>query len=285
MTTMTRLPRLLAALIAMTILALGLYAVPQVSGDDNKDKQHTEEATELLKKAGELFEFKAPTQLGDGFTLTPNGKEDPITVTRLDTSGNPAEGSGEIKADGMAAYYPDEKSLAIPFGEDGVYAILEIIEDADSPDLFQYRIDIGDGRDILGEEDGSGGYKVTVDGETVVRLGAPWAVDSEGKVVETYYMMEGKTLTLKVDHKGLDYMYPIVADPCWKVWKGGCGRQIAESAAATGQPVVEYGMIATTVTTLTVGPAGGAAVGAASALVGLLSTIGGGIHCMATCDP
>ena len=283
---MTALPtRLLTALVVITIISLGIYVTPQVSGDDSKEEPKAEESTELLTKSGEYFEFKAPAQLDDGFTLTPNGEKSPVKLTKLDASGEPAAGGGEIKADGMAVYYPDEKSLAIPFGEDGMYSILEVIEDADSPDVFQYRIDPGEGREITGEEDGSGGYKITVDGETIVSLETPWAVDSEGKVVDAYYMMEGETLTLKVDHKGLDYLYPIVADPCWRFWEGGCGRQIAESAAATGQPVVEYGMIATTVTTLTTGPAGGAAVGAASAIVGLLATVGGGIHCMATCDP
>ena len=92
-----RATKLLTALVVLAIISLGIYATPQVSGDDSKEEPKSEEATELLKKSGEYFEFKAPAQLNDGFTLTPNGEKSPVKLTKLDASGEPPQGAERSK--------------------------------------------------------------------------------------------------------------------------------------------------------------------------------------------
>ncbi len=108
---------------------------------------------------------------------------------------------------------------------------MEVIANADAPNVFQYRVDIGSGQTI--STDYSGGYSV-IDktGEQVVSLGAPWATDSEGVDVPTRYNMVDDVLTLEVNHQnsGVNYAYPILADPCWKFLSEGCKKKVAKDA-------------------------------------------------------
>ena len=72
--------------------------------------------------------------------------------------------------------------------------MLEIIEDADSPDSFEYRIDLGSARRIT--TDGAGGHNVLDGVGEVVSLGAPWAYDANGQPVPVQYTLHDEVLTM-----------------------------------------------------------------------------------------
>ena len=48
----------------------------------------------------------------------------------------------------------------------------------------------------------------------------------------TRYNMVDDVLTLEVDHQnsGVNYAYPILADPCWKFLSEGCKKKVAKDA-------------------------------------------------------
>ena len=73
-----------------------------------------------------------------------------------DTANTVASSPGVIAEDNIIIY-PYQKNLLIAF-EDGRYALLEVIANADAPNVFQYRVDIGSGQTI--STDYSGGYSV-----------------------------------------------------------------------------------------------------------------------------
>lgn len=58
-----------------------------------------------------------------------------------------------------------------------------------------------------------GVFVLNSDNQLVGGVSAPWAVDSEGTPVATYYSVEGDTIVQHIDHKGHNLSYPVVADP------------------------------------------------------------------------
>lgn len=51
------------------------------------------------------------------------------------------------------------------------------------------------------------------DGEFVFGVASPWATDSRGIRIPTWFEIEGKSIVQVVDHTSGDYSYPIAADP------------------------------------------------------------------------
>lgn len=66
--------------------------------------------------------------------------------------------------------------------------------------------------DGFGNEDGSIEL-VNLEGNPILAIYQPWAKDSTGKDVKTYYTIEDNRVYQRVLHKGSDYVYPIIADP------------------------------------------------------------------------
>ena len=140
--------------------------------------------------------------------------------------------------------YPGAKNSLVPFA-DGGFAFLELIEDASSPETFQYQVEIGADQTIV--PDGSGGYNVVnKEGGFVISLGAPWAVDAKGVEIPIEYTLDdGGLLTLVVEHRSKDYTYPIVADPCWSFWSSQCRGQVISKTVESAAAATTAGVILT----------------------------------------
>lgn len=110
--------------------------------------------------------------------------------------------------------------------------MLTVIEESRAPERYEYDLTLPEGATAVLNEDGS----VTVetgDGSVLAYVAAPWAVDSTGATVPTYYDVRGDTLIQTVRHAGASY--PVVADPFWipllKIvaqWSKHALKQIAE---------------------------------------------------------
>ena len=57
------------------------------------------------------------------------------------------------------------------------------------------------------------GARVVKDGETIHQIQPPAAKDADGAPVPVRYALEGNDLIVKVDHRGGDFLYPILVDP------------------------------------------------------------------------
>jgi hypothetical protein len=99
--------------------------------------------------------------------------------------------------------------------------ILEIIRGSTSQKHFTYDLQVPGSSKILadpggddllvGERHEAADGTVTVDVTQVI--GAPWAVDRNGKTLPATYTLSGSKLTLDVDTTGAKF--PVMADPTW----------------------------------------------------------------------
>ncbi len=124
-----------------------------------------------------------------GVVLTPSGGDSPVRIQRL------ADAEPDLPDPETDVEYYKNLVLLIAGG----VILFEIIDEADDPEQYQYSLHTG--RDQSVEPDGDGGYVVVnKDGETVVVLAAPWAMDANGVEVPTSYSLEEDVLTLEIDH-------------------------------------------------------------------------------------
>ena len=233
----------------------------------------------LLEKEGTHFTVGVPSEMPNAITLTPKDGTDAIKMTRLHAS-----------TENETVDRPDDLFVVLPLRDDG-YAFLEVIQGAESQEIFKYKIEAGQGRQIT--KDQSGGYSILGSNkEGVVSMSDPWAYDMNGTPVPAQYTLENGVLTMTVDHQDGDYAYPIVADPCFTFWKSSCWSQITETVGNTAQsePVqvlaAVSGVAAGVAASVAAGPAVGASTAAAT-YVQVVVTAGvvGGIYCVVTCDP
>lgn len=168
--------------------------------------------------------------------------------------------SSEVTADG-SVYYSDGNSdasiilQAISEESEGEsFAGIRqavVIENADAPSEYDFLYSAGrgsrivtgtevEGLDNASEDDL---YLVNDKGEILLEIGAPWAKDSAGKDVYTYYEVEGNTVTQIVEFDE-NSSFPIIADPTATAAKTGTtyGKYYYETKTkyASGQPVKGY---------------------------------------------
>jgi hypothetical protein len=97
--------------------------------------------------------------------------------------------------------------------DDGSVQITTVIESAESPQNFQYEIELPAGFSMHSNPDGGITF-VDAEGKPTGGVAAPWAKDSQGTAIPTTYEISGSTLTQIVQHKSQGGVaYPVVADP------------------------------------------------------------------------
>lgn len=256
-------------------IVLALLAAVTVSVYADGDNENT-----LLEKEGTRFKLEVPSEMPKAIALTPKDGTEAIKMSRLhaDTKGETVD-------------RPDDLYMVLPLIDDG-YAFLEVIQGAESQKTFKYEIEAGASRQITNDQ--SGGYSI-LDGNNkgIASMGTPWAYDQKGTAVPTSYTLENGILTMTVDHQKGDYVYPIVADPCWSFWRSSCWSQITETVGATAQStqVQTAAAVASVVAGVaTAAATANPAVGVSTATavyveVVVVSGIVAGAYCVVTCDP
>ena len=270
--------RYLMITIGILMLAFAGSSFSPIFADGNDDSPET-----LVNIRGEKYDLTVTNVLSDGITVTPRDGGSHIRMTRLGNGEQNSDSVARLFGNGTIAY-PDYKYMLFPF-DDGGYALVELIESAESPTSFKYQLDIGSDRTV--SPDGSGGFLVLDEnGSTVVRLHAPWAVDANDVDVPTqFYLSDDGLLTLEVDHLSGKYAYPIIADPCYQFWSSGCSDKV-RNATSNGMAAGFVGStIAASVAAAITGPL---APGTATAAV-VGGTLGGGVTaavmCILSCEP
>lgn len=145
-----------------------------------------------------------------------------FNITRKTNSSS--EVTGSLTGERVVAFANEESEL-VAFGidlsteEHAAVALLEVIRGPGDLGKFSYAVDLPHGYTM--ETNTSGGVDLV--GESGQRqhfLPAPWAFDANGAAVPVAYGVSGRSLTMTVDHHGLDVAYPVVADPCWScIWE------------------------------------------------------------------
>lgn len=91
------------------------------------------------------------------------------------------------------------------------------LRSADSPETFEYALDLPDGAEL--SLNASGGATITGANEKVlVEVLPPYANDAQGTEVPVAYAVEGDNLKVLIDHRGEDLAYPLLVDPRWETY-------------------------------------------------------------------
>jgi hypothetical protein len=125
---------------------------------------------------------------------------------------------GEKVANGVVAYASESNfSNAVQANEDGSVRMTTIIDDPTAPTEYEYEVYLPEGGSLDYLPDG-GVMVLDAEGIPFKQVDTPWAKDAEGRDVETWFEIRGNTLIQVVQHNVEGVVYPVTADPFWKVF-------------------------------------------------------------------
>ena len=92
-----------------------------------------------------------------------------------------------------------------------------------SPETLTLNYTLPEGTTLAGTPDG-GAAATDQDGETLLTVYPPYAIDAQGSFVPMSLTVEGDSILLNVPHRGEDFAYPIMVDPVQHIrdwWTNG----------------------------------------------------------------
>lgn len=220
--------RRFCAVSTVTILALGLLHPVMAGAQDSVDASETIAVIENLPVETQVVEGADLVARGD--ELVAELGEDKVTlpvdaggVISIESSladvtiGIPGGRSADAEVvDDRVVYdgVSKDTSIVAQASVEGGAQILVTIDSAAAPTEFEFPLTLPDGAHLSLNEDGSASIvqKGAPDTGEVALIETPWALDAAGDQVPTHFLVRGDTLVQVVEH-GVDFMYPIVADP------------------------------------------------------------------------
>ena len=161
-----------------------------------------------LEPANALADVAVPTDLSDGISMPDAGVE--INLASVDVERSASE-IGEA-----SVFYPNVRAqtdvaiTALPTGVE-TYTHLRSPE---APRSEVFELDIPSGSTLVSSKEG-GAEVLDADGETVLSVAAPWAMDAEGDQVPSDLTIDGHSIIVSVDPSA-DATYPILLDPVFE---------------------------------------------------------------------
>jgi sugar lactone lactonase YvrE len=165
-----------------------------------------EEAGSTLEPANPLVEVQIPTSLDQGISLPESG-------VSIDVQGS-ADRSASVVSD-AGAFYPnvaEESDLTIVPTPTGVETLTQL-RSADSPTSQSFDLDLPPGANL--QKTADGGADVNRDGDPLIVVRPPSAIDAEGEPVPVTMEVEGTSLILTAD-PATDAALPILVDPVFE---------------------------------------------------------------------
>lgn len=210
-----------ASTAAFAVAALVFGSVTAAHADDESAASVVAEvAPEVLVDAdvtsaadASALEYANPESVTAEIPVDP---ADPITIAdgllSIGLPNGEAANNATSNEDGIVEFENNDGSATVPIvKEDGSIQILTVIDNSDAPTRYDYEIGTPGESTLTVNEDGS--VNVTeADGTVAATIAAPWAKDSNGESISTWYEVEGSTLTQVVEHTAAA-AYPVVADP------------------------------------------------------------------------
>lgn len=138
------------------------------------------------------------------------------SITKSFTVGIPNDGeliNAEITLDGIIVYKSSNNitNVAVQSFEDSA-RIITVLNEPSSSTEYEYPINVPTGGKIY-KNDNGGIAVVDATGNIMGGFTPPWAIDNEGKQIDTYYDIRGNTVIQVINHVNPDTVYPVVADP------------------------------------------------------------------------
>jgi len=165
-----------------------------------------------LQPANPLVEIGIPQELGDGIQL---GTEDPIQI-QLPSA---PQGLSPSMVNGSVAVYPNvdtDTDLVVAPAPEGVETLTQM-RSPQAPTSQTFHIDMPVGASLRKTESG-GAEVVDSDGETVLHVAPPSAMDANGSEVAVVMTVSGDALSLHV-LTSKSTAYPILVDPMYQTYQ------------------------------------------------------------------
>jgi NHL repeat len=164
-----------------------------------------------------LVEVSLPQQLGDGIELPEAG----ITV---ELEGAPGALSPSTLDQGVAAYpeVAEDTTLAVAPAPGG-FETFTLLQSPDAPTTQTFTLDLPAGASLQATRDG--GAEVVRNGEPIMGVSPPTAVDAAGEDVPASMTVSGNALTLDVSPQA-STEFPVLLDPLYETynwWNGITG--------------------------------------------------------------
>jgi NHL repeat len=176
-----------------------------------------EHAEGELQPASPLVEVGIPQDLGEGIEL-------PETGIRIGLEGAPADLSPSTVDQSVAAYpeVAKDTSLAVAPTPTGLET-MTMLQSADAPTSQTFNLDLPQGASLQATE--AGGAEVSKDGQPLLGVAPPSAIDAAGEDVPVDLTVAGNALTLTVSPEAGTSL-PILVDPLYETynwWNGITG--------------------------------------------------------------
>lgn len=170
-----------------------------------------------VQPSNPLVEVGIPQQLGEGIQLPEAG----VTV-KLDDA---PEDRSPTTIDQSVAAYPEvsqDTSLAVAPAPGG-FETMTLLQSADAPTSQTFDLELPAGATLQPTQDG--GAEVTREGQPLLGIASPTAIDAAGEEVPAGLAVSGNALTLEVSPKP-STSWPVMLDPLYETynwWNGITG--------------------------------------------------------------
>ncbi|HET8861917.1 MAG TPA: hypothetical protein VFM94_01545 [Solirubrobacterales bacterium] len=162
-----------------------------------------------LQPENPLVDVEIPAQIGEGISLPQSGIE-------IELAGAPVE-RGPSTVDESVATYPsvaEDTMLAVAPTATGLET-LALLQSADAPTAQTFHLTLPDGASLHETDDG--GAEVSRNGETMMAIRPPSAIDADEAPVPVHLETSGNSLTI-VAEPGGQSSFPILVDPMWETY-------------------------------------------------------------------
>ena len=123
-------------------------------------------------------------------------------------------GKAKVAKENSIVYkdYQENTDIVVQALKKGSIRILTILNDADAPTKFRYKVAVPKGGIMKKLKNGA---IAIIDANKNFKGGfaPPWAVDKKGQKIPTHYEIENDKLIQIVEHLNINTIYPVVADP------------------------------------------------------------------------
>jgi hypothetical protein len=184
-----------------------------------------------------------------GDQLVPENSAAPVAIAEQASGGIGFEGTGVhvdlVGATASTATVEADKAIFPDALTDADYTVAALptgaetflqLRTADAPEEARFRFAVPPGGELqltgnpIGAANAQVGARVVKDGQTVLKIAPPNARDADDRPVPVHYAIDGNDLILKVDHRGGDFLYPILVDP----------QYVIDRMGSTGNPVFGF---------------------------------------------
>lgn len=170
---------------------------------------------------GSKFSDSPPTELSQVTTST-NASGVKVSVSETLQGQQNSTASVEILdsksttstlSDSVTTFTADSDGIAgaVAQTNDG-FSIYTVISNRNAPDSYSYKLNLPVG---VATTEFQGGYSLDDFKDFSVVISAPWAIDANGKNLDTWYTLENDVLTQHIDLSAANIAFPVVADPNW----------------------------------------------------------------------